>query len=550
MVGTIYSLVPALLTILLVILTRRVLLSLSVGAISAAIILTSFNFIESGSILFSTMTGLIFEEGGLYGFLNEWYISIIFFLIALGIITAYIVLSGGAAAFTSAIIKRVKSREGVQYTSAILGILIFVDDYFNALVVGNVSKPLAQQQNISRARLAYIVDSTSAPICVISPISSWATGIMGSMSVILVGAGVSYSAFSAFLMTIPYHFYVIASIILVFITIRYNLNLGMMKKYEQDALNGNDSSIVSSEVVVEGHGGDIQSTKGSVWDLLLPILTLIVVTVSTMAYTGIQGALATTDADFNFFFTILDNIDLPTSLRIGGGLALVVSMLMAWRHVRNGEVSTQQYRKALVSGAQSMFGAILILILAWTICDLVGALDAGGYLASVITNANINPNFIPVVMFLVASFMAFSTGTSWGSFGILLPIAGSVAAAIDVNLMIPVMAAVLSGAIFGDHASPISDTTLLSATGSGCDLGAHFNSQLPYALLSASIAALGYIAFGITGNLFISYIVIGLAFVGVILYASRKRVTQASIEINLVDEQASQASTNQTIESN
>ena len=189
--------------------------------------LCCFNFII-------TFSSLVIEEDGLYGFLNEWNMSIIFFLIALGIITGYIVLSGGATAFTKAIIRRVQTREGVQYTAAILGILIFVDDYFNALVVGNVSKPLAEAQKVSRARLAYIVDSTSAPICVISPISSWATGIMGSMAVILAGAGISYSAFSAFLMTIPYHFYVITTLIMVFVVIRFNLNLGLMKKYEAD----------------------------------------------------------------------------------------------------------------------------------------------------------------------------------------------------------------------------------------------------------------------------------------------------------------------------
>ena len=518
MIGTIYSLIPALLTILLVVLTRRVILSLGVGVISAALILASFNFGNTISIILQTFSNLVLAKDGLYGFLNEWNMSIIFFLITLGIITAYIVLSGGATAFTKAIIRRVKTREGVQYTSAILGILIFVDDYFNALVVGNVSKPLAQKQNVSRARLAYIVDSTSAPICVISPISSWATGIMGSMAVIFAGTGVTYSAFSAFLQTIPYHFYVITCVIMVFVVIRFNLNLGLMKKYEQDAINGNDSSITQSEIS-NAHGGDIESSKGTVWDLIFPIVMLIVVTVGAMAYTGIQGSIANPNPEFNFFFNILDHIDLASSLRWGGLAALILSMAMAYRHVQNKEVTTADYAKAFISGARSMFGAIGILLLAWAICELVGALDAGGYLAALITNANIDPNFIPVVMFIVASLMAFATGTSWGSFGILLPIAGSVAAAIDINLMIPVMAAVLSGAIFGDHASPISDTTLLSATGSGCDLGAHFNSQLPYALLSATIAALGYIAFGFTGSLIVSYIVIILGFIGVIFYA-------------------------------
>lgn len=525
MIGTIYALIPALLTIALVIFTRRVVLSLGIGAISAAFILANFNLIQTVETLGSTFSGLIFEKDGLIGFLNDWNLSIVFFLLTLGAITAYIVLSGGASAFTKAIIKRVKTREGVQYTSAILGILIFVDDYFNALVVGNVSKPLAQQQKISRARLAYIVDSTSAPICVISPISSWATGVMGSMAVIFASTGATYNTFSAFLMTIPYHFYVIVSVIMVFIVIKYNLNLGLMKKYETDTINGNDSSLTSAEVA-NAHGGDVESSKGTVWDLIVPILTLIVVTVLTMVYTGYVGAMNNA-SDFNLFFAILDNINLSTALRFGGAAGLIVSMAMAYRHVISGEVTQNQYVKAFFSGMKSMVGAIIVLLLAWAICELVSALDAGGYLASVITSANINPNFIPVVMFIVASFMAFATGTSWGSFGILLPIAGSVAAAIDMNLMIPVMAAVLSGAIFGDHASPISDTTLLSATGSGCDLGAHFNSQLPYALLSACIASLAYIAFGMTESLMIAYLIIIIGFIATIFYAKSQNKSEA-----------------------
>lgn len=523
MVGTMYTLIPALLTILLVIVTKRVILSLGIGVISAALILATFSIGHTISILLMTFSELIVEKDGLYGFLNEWNISIIFFLIALGIMTAYIVLSGGASAFTQAIIRRIKTREGVQYASAILGILIFVDDYFNALVVGNVSKPLAQQKKISRAKLAYIVDSTSAPICVISPVSSWATGIMGSMAVILAGTGITYSAFSAFLMTIPYHFYVITSIIMVFIVIGFNLNVGLMKKYEQDTLKGHDSSTVSSEI----SGVDemeIQSSKGTIWDLILPILTLIIVTVGMMVITGIRGALSATQSDFNFFFSILDHIALSPSLRYGGLAGLIVSMVMTYRHVLKKEITNTDYIQAFLSGIRSMFGAIGILLLAWAICKLVNDLEAGSYLASVITRSNLNPNFIPVIMFIVASLMAFSTGTSWGSFGILLPIAGSVAATIDLNLMIPVMAAVLSGAIFGDHASPISDTTLLSATGSGCDLGAHFNSQLPYALLSATIAAIGYLTFGFGGSLIISYLVMGICFISIIFYARRQNV--------------------------
>ncbi len=522
MSGTVYSLIPALLTILLVICTRRVILSLGVGIISAALILTNLHVGESLTTIGTTFYHLLFEQGGLLGIFNTWNMSIIFFLLALGVITAYVVLSGGAFAFTQAIIKRVKTREGVQYTSFILGLTMFIDDYFNALVVGNVSKPLAQEQKVSRARLAYIVDSTSAPICVISPISSWATGIMGSMAVVFATTGAEYNTFSAFLMTIPYHFYVIGAIIMVVLSIRYNINFGEMKKYEKGALQGNDRSVAHAEQAKLHGNGEVQSSKGSIWDLLIPIVTLTGITVATMFYTGFRGAMMEA-SEYNLFFNILDHLDLSVSLLAGGFAGLVAAMGMTLRHVKNGEVTGTQYGRAFLDGVYSMAGAIMILLLAWGIGELIGELDAGGFLASIITSANLSASFIPVIMFLIAGFMAFATGTSWGAFGILLPIAGSVSAAIDMSIMIPVMAAVLSGAVFGDHASPISDTTLLSSTGSGCEVGAHFRSQLPYALLVAGIAAIGYLLYGFTGSLIVPYLAMIVCFAGVIVYGQRKK---------------------------
>lgn len=527
MIGTAYSLIPALLTILAVIATRRIILSLGIGVISAALILTELNIAETFTALGSIFYGLVFSAGGLFGIFNTWNMSVIIFLFALGIITAYVVLSGGASAFAQAIIQKVKSREGVQYTTFALGLIMFIDDYFNALVVGNVSRPLAQDQKVSRARLAYIVDSTSAPLCVIAPISTWATAIMGSMAVVFATTGAEYNVFSAFLRTIPYHFYVISAIIMVYVSIRYNVNLGSMKKYEQEALNGRDSSI-ANEGGAKAHGHhealatEVQSSKGTLWDLVVPIAVLTVGTITAMGYTGFRGAMGNEVEYYGMLYNILNNLDLPTSLLIGGFAGVVTAMAMTLRHVKYGEISIAQYGRAIINGLSSMFGAIVILLLAWGLGDLIGELDAGGFLAAVITNANLNVNFIPVIMFIIAGFLAFATGTSWGAFGILLPIAGSVAAAIDMSLMIPVMAAVLSGAVFGDHASPISDTTLLSATGSGCEVGAHFRSQLPYALLVAGIASIAYLLYGLTGTLVAPYIAIVVCFVGIIMYAQRK----------------------------
>ena len=526
MIGTIYSLIPPLITIALVVFTKRVLLSLGFGVISAALILAEFSILNTLSVIAHTLFNLVFEDGGLLGFLNHWNMAIVIFLLILGVITSYVILSGGAYAFTKSITSRIKTREGVQYTSFVLGLILFIDDYFNALVVGNVSKPLATEKKISRARLSYIVDSTSAPACIAAPISSWATGIMGIMAVIFATTGIERNTFAAFIEMIPYHFYVFTALIMVFITIRYNFNIGLMKTYEKEALEGRDSSIAHNEVLTTNEEKEIRSKQGTVWDLVLPILVLTLGTIFAMFFTGYLGVEA--DSTYNLFYNILDHIDLPASLLIGGLLGLITSMVMTYRHIKLKEITKKQYGHAFYSGASSMFESILILFLAWAISELIGELELGNYLASVITNANIPISFIPVVMFIVAGFMAFATGTSWGSFGILLPIAGTVAAAIDINLMLPVMSAVLSGAVLGDHASPISDTTLLSATGSGCEVTAHFSSQLPYALLSGIIAALGYLTYGITRSLLLSYFVLIICFIAIILYARYlKRVEEA-----------------------
>jgi len=526
MVGTIYTLIPAVVTILLVVLTKRVILSLGVGVISAAFLVAEFNFLNTLITLGSTFYHIVFDlDEGLFGFLNEWNMSIIIFLIGLGIITTCVVLSGGAHAFTQAIIRRVKNREGVQYTSFGLGMLLFIDDYFNALVVGNVSKPLASELKISRARIAYIVDSTSAPVCIAAPISSWATAIMGTMAVVFATINVEYNTFSAFLRMIPYHFYVFTALAMVIITIRYDFNIGLMKKYEKEAAEGRDSSVASSEQTSSELTNEAQSANGTVWDLVLPILVLTIVTLATMIITGYIEAMSDGESPYNLFYSILDHLDLAKSLIIGGLAGTLTAMVMTYRHVRAKHVTNKQFGTAIYKGAASMFQAIIILCLAWAISDLIGELELGNYLAKIIDNANMSARFVPFVMFIVAGLIAFATGTSWGAFGILLPIAGTVTAAMDISLLLPTMSAVLSGAVLGDHGSPISDTTLLSSTGAGCEITAHFNSQLPYALISGLVAGIGYFTYGITKNLLICYVIVTLCLIGITLYARNQKKT-------------------------
>lgn len=489
------SLIPPILTITLVFITKRVILSFGAGIISAGLLVVSFDPIKFISIIWNTFFGTIFEKDGYLNIFNEWNISILYFLLVLGIITALLVLGGGTKALTRSVLKRVKTRRGAQYIAALLGILIFIDDYFNALVVGNVSKPIATEQKISRAKLAYIVDATSAPICVISPVSSWATSIIGQIGIVLGTAGLSMTAFSAFIQTIPFHFYVLTSLGLVFVTILFNINIGSMRKYEEQALSDLDLSIVDSEAHTEF---EIADTNATGWTIFGPLLALVLSTLGAMFYTGFKGA------DTFTFINVLDNIDLSTSLRFGGTIGLIVTIVFL-----NGDIKLSQVNKALRNGTKSMLRPISILIFAWVMASLIGELDTGYHLSELITQANINPYFLPLIIFILSALMAFATGTSWGTFEILIPLGGGIAIAMNnPEILIPTFAAILSGSIFGDHASPISDTTLLSSAGSGCDHGVHFSTQLPYALISAITAGLGYLVFGLTTSLILSYIVI------------------------------------------
>lgn len=530
MTGTIYALIPVLLTIIVVLVTKKILPALGTGIVSAALLVANFNFEEGQSfirLIENSFLNVIFSEGGVLGFISRWNGSIFFFLFSLGIITAYVVLSGGASAFANWTISKVKTKSGVLYTSFGLGMLLFIDDYFNALVVGNVSQPLAKKLNVSKAKIAYIADSTAAPVCIAAPISSWATAIMASMYIVFDQAGIEDGVFWAFIQMIVYHFYVVAAIALVFITIKYNFNIGPMKAYEQSALEGRDESEEVSESEVTD---EVTSSKGTIWDLILPILMLTIVTLFVMFISGYHDSPVEQVQAYGMFYAILDNIDLSLSLILGGLSGVFTAMILTVRHVFSGEIKWSHYGNALILGVKSMLSPIAVLWLAKVISDLIGQLELGEYLAHLVEVSNMSVGLIPFIMFVVAGILAFATGTSWGSFGILLPIAGAVASATDITLMLPVMSAVLSGAVFGDHASPISDTTLLSATGASCKVMAHFESQLPYALIAAFISAIGYLTFGLTSSLIIAYFFVAIAIVLLAIYAKSREKKELKVK--------------------
>ncbi|SEO71536.1 Na+/H+ antiporter NhaC [Amphibacillus marinus] len=487
MIGTAYSLIPALLMLVLVIVTRKIYLSLGLGIVVGAAMLQNFNPINTLGQIWTVFRDIFYIPGE---GINRGSLFLLAFLILLGILTAAMTASGGSLAFGKWAATHVKSRRGAQLVPVFLGLLIFIDDYFNALAVGQVARPLTDQQRVSRAKLAYIIDSTSAPITVISPISSWGAYIIGVIGAIFAtNQIVNYQPLEAFIRMIPLNFYAFSSIFLVFVVALFNLNLGAMKKHEERA----EKEALVYDPDKESMGGDLTESlpahkDGQLYHLLVPILTLIVATIIAMLWTGYletEGAVT--------IFSMFANTDVNFSLFLGGLIAVMVAFLLF-----NKQAQPKVSMLTIASkGFQSMLPALLILFLAWMIGDIIGALDTGGFLALLVEQAAFNPNYLPLVLFVVAGFMALATGTSWGTFGIMLPIAAQAAFAIDVTLVLPAMSAVLAGSVFGDHCSPISDTTILSSTGAGANHIDHVITQLPYAFICAIASMLGYFVYAL-----------------------------------------------------
>lgn len=516
MANTIFSLLPPLIAIAMVILTRRVLLSLGVGIVTAALLLAEFSISETLDIIFDAAKGIFISEGEL----NTWNVYIILFLFVLGIITAFISISGGSRAFGDWAMKRVKTRVGAQIVGAVLGIIIFIDDYFNALAVGQVSRPITDRQRVSRAKLAYLIDSTSAPVCVVSPVSSWGAYIIALIVPILAAHNVTeFSAFSAFIQMIPMNLYVWATLAIVFIVAIRNVQIGPMKVHEKRAVE--EGLVMDPNKPAPGELKDDlpTSTKGSVGDLVWPIAALVIGTVGAMIWTGADAVEGNAT-----ILQIFENTDVSKSLILGGlaGLFVTIALFLRQAFVLNG-VRPNVFGKGVWEGIKSMLPAVYILLFAWAIVDLISRLEAGTYLAGIVESSSMSTALLPVILFIIAGIMAFSTGTSWGSFGILLPIAGEIAAATDISLLLPAMAAVLAGAVFGDHCSPISDTTILSSTGAGCNHIDHVMTQLPYALISAGIAAVGYLILGFTGSTIFALAAVAFLVIAFALLAGNKK---------------------------
>ncbi|CAG9621075.1 Na+/H+ antiporter NhaC family protein [Sutcliffiella rhizosphaerae] len=508
MEGTIYSLIPPVLAILMVILTRRVLLSLGVGILAAALMLANFNPVTMVTLIWDEALAVFYSVGDSEW--NLWNIYILLFLVTLGIITAYISISGGSRAFADWAQTKIKSRRGSKLLTSFLGIIIFIDDYFNALAVGQISRPITDRYKVSRAKLSYLIDSTSAPVCVIAPVSSWGAVIIGIIGTEVIARQniTDLTAFSAFMQLIPMNLYVFAALLMVFFVSYFNFNIGPMKKHEERAVELGE--LYDPEKAIPGELSEELPTskKGTIGNLIWPIVALFVGVIGAMIWTGVSGIDGTITV-----LGIFENTDPSAALFYGGVFALVVSLVLLFVEISKGGVTNSAIGKGFKEGSKSMLPAIYILLFAWVIAGLIDGLGTGTYVAELVQNSNMNIAYLPAIIFVIAGFTALATGTSWGTFTLLLPIAGQISAATDISILLPALAAVLAGAVFGDHCSPISDTTILSATGAGCNHIDHVITQMPYALISAGMAFVGFLVLGLTGSTLLGLLVVLVAFV-------------------------------------
>lgn len=517
MVGTVYSLIPALVMLVLVIVTKRVLLSLGVGIALGAFFIHDFNILRSLQEVWTVFYEIFVVDGEP----NTSNLLLIGFLLLLGVMTAFLQASGGSRAFGEWMLKRVKTRVGANVMTAILGLIIFIDDYFGSLAVGQIARPVTDRQKISRAKLAYIIDSTAAPITVLSPVSSWGAYIIGILGSVFVANGITnIQPFEAFIRMIPMNLYAISAILFVFIVAYLKADIGPMRIHEKRAMETGELIDPNNSKVPGDLGDSINAhPEGKVYHLILPIIVLVAATVIAMLVTGAME----TKGEVTIL-SMFANTNVNLSLAIGGLSAVALAFIL---HLIHSEPKAPM-GNIFIQGMKSMMPAIYILVLAWMIGSIISNLETGTYLAEVLHNASIDPMFLPLLFFVISGLMALATGTSWGTFMIMLAIGAEVCMVIDPSMLLPTLAAVLAGSVFGDHCSPISDTTVLSATGAGANHIDHVLTQLPYALIAAGVSTLGYLLMGMMGQTFLPLLItLGLVLLIGITIHSRNKLKEA-----------------------
>ncbi len=492
--ATFWALVPAIVAIGLALITKEVYSSLFVGILMGALLYSGFQFERTITHIFSD---------GIIGVLSDSYnVGILVFLVILGAMVGLMNKAGGSAAFGQFAASKIKNRVGAQLATVLLGVLIFIDDYFNCLTVGSVMRPVTDKFKVSRSKLAYLIDATAAPVCIIAPISSWAAAVTGFVE--------GEDGFSIFIRAIPYNFYAILTIVMMVGMVLMKTEFGKMKEHEKNAARKGDLFTTEGRPY-ENVKEEKVSAKGGVVDLLIPIAALIVCCVIGMIYTGgfFEGA---------GFVEAFSNSDASLGLTLGSFFGLVITIVLY--QIRR-VLSFKECMDCIPEGFRAMVPAILILTFAWTLKAMTDSLGADLYVAGLVeSSAGAFMNFLPAIIFVVGCFLAFATGTSWGTFGILIPIVVAVFQNGDPQMMIMSISACMAGAVCGDHCSPISDTTIMASAGAQCEHVNHVTTQLPYAVLAAVVSFTTYIVAGFVKSAWIA-LPVGIVLMAAVLFALR-----------------------------
>ncbi len=467
--NTFWSLLPPIIAIALALITKEVYSSLFIGILVGGLLYSNFSF--EATVLH------VFNSGIVASVTDSYNMGILIFLVILGAMVCLMNKAGGSAAFGRWAKEHIKSRVGAQLTSVLLGVLIFIDDYFNCLTVGSVMRPITDKQNISRAKLAYIIDATAAPVCIIAPISSWAAAVAAFAE---DGQG-----FNLFLRAIPYNYYALLTIVMMVGMIVMRIEFGPMARYEKNAIENGD--LFSGSNPYAGAADDAPEDKGTVLDLVLPVVVLIICCVIGMIYSGgfFEG---------EGFITAFSNSDASVGLMLGSAFALVFTLIY---YLIRRSMSFRDMMGCIPEGFKAMVPAIMILTFAWSLKAMTDSLGAKFFVRDFVrTSASGVQMLLPVIVFAIGCLLAFATGTSWGTFGILIPIVQNVFS-MDNPMAIVCISACMAGAVCGDHCSPISDTTIMASAGAQCDHVNHVSTQLPYAITCAVVSGVTYLIAGI-----------------------------------------------------
>lgn len=478
MYASFWALVPPVVAIVLALITKEVYSSLFIGVLIGGLFYSGFSF--------ETTITHVFQDG-IIGVLSDSYnVGILVFLVVLGIMVCLMNKAGGSAAFGRWAEVHIKSRAGAQLATILLGVLIFIDDYFNCLTVGSVMRPVTDKHNISRAKLSYLIDATAAPVCIIAPISSWAAAVTGFVE--------GEDGLSIFVRAIPYNFYALLTIVMMLGLVLLKVDYGPMRTHEKNAQEKGDLYTTPDRPYANAEE-ETAGVKGLVVDLVFPIASLIICCVIGMIWTGgfFEG---------EGFVTAFSNSDASVGLAVGSFFAFVITIVF---YLLRRVLRFNECMSCIPDGFKAMVPAILILTLAWTLKAMTDSLGAAEFVAGAMENAAGGlVNFLPAIIFLVGCFLAFATGTSWGTFGILIPIVVAVFAGTNETMMIISISACMAGAVCGDHCSPISDTTIMASAGAQCNHVNHVSTQLPYALTVAAVSFVTYLVAGFAQTAFVA----------------------------------------------